>query len=174
MQENKGRCPGCDKKKAMKPVTRFNGRDWLGSLCKHCGHFVPEVQTKRYDLKCADCEEPIAGTKSLPYRYHESDQVWQRRHAEELGAFYCVDCHKKRRDADEPFEDNTYVRHPIGCDICGKAIMWLDVDEDTEPGKQSSILARSRGSCTGECSARAEEIAANKKALDDAAKVAAG
>ncbi len=230
MQENKGRCPACNKKFSMQTVSKFNGRDWTGALCKRCGHFVPDVMTKRYDLSCWTCKKQIPGTKSLPYYHHEMerdavqeirdrlaaakgklaalekapkgkatdaasrdlkaaiDQIealkippsWQERHEAELQGFFCLDCHKKRRESGSEFEDETFVRHQLNCMVCDTAPNWVDIPEDKTPEEQAAILFGHRWTCTGDCTAkkdaaeaRQRELDTNQKAIEDAAKAVA-
>jgi len=68
------RCPSCNKKNAMRAVTSYNGRDWTGGVCRYCGHFVPDVQSKHYDISCVVCTKRI-GIVSCDYRHHELDNT---------------------------------------------------------------------------------------------------
>jgi len=159
MQENNSRCPECGKKNSMVKADRFNDKEWSGALCKRCEHFVPDVQTKRYDLSCADCAEPMPGTKSLPYQYHHKG--WEQQHQEILKCFYCVDCHASRRAKGNEFSEDTFVRHQVDCSSCGNVLLWVDIDEDKSAEHQQVILERHQGTCSDECTAKAN----NKRLL---------
>lgn len=74
MKIQSGDCPACKRGKTLKPVSRFLGRDWPGSLCLGCGHFTPDVRSASYDLSCPDCKKPI-GTLSQNYHYSEPDET---------------------------------------------------------------------------------------------------
>lgn len=73
MRPYKGECPACGKKKAMKAVKEFNGREWAGSLCRFCAYFLPDIQSQYYDLACASCGTAM-GVKSLDYEHHEPNE----------------------------------------------------------------------------------------------------
>jgi hypothetical protein len=61
----------------MKPVKEFDGREWPGSLCKFCSHFVPDLQSKHYDIACASCGSAM-GILALDHAHHElSDEETQ-------------------------------------------------------------------------------------------------
>jgi hypothetical protein len=78
MKINDARCPVCMKKWAMKPVEKFSGRDWPGSLCKNCGHFVPDVRSASYSLSCAGCKASI-GRADFDYHYSDLDEATVRK-----------------------------------------------------------------------------------------------
>lgn len=119
MQNNSGQCPSCKKTKAMKAVTQFGGRDWPGSMCRFCAFFVPDIQSKYYDLSCADCDEKLPFTKALDYHFSER--------TEEENAQAIADEEARAKAA----KDELYAMAKLA-------------DDETDPAKKLELSAKLR------------------------------
>jgi hypothetical protein len=66
-------CPNCLRKKAMRPGKDLTGRNWPGSLCRFCTHFIPDVVSDHYGISCEDCGKPSGG-RSFDRFWHDLDE----------------------------------------------------------------------------------------------------
>jgi hypothetical protein len=73
MQINVGRCPSCEKPKAMRPVANFREKNWTGAQCRLCGFFVPDVVSEQYDMTCDGCGKSI-GRRAFDRHFFDLDE----------------------------------------------------------------------------------------------------
>jgi hypothetical protein len=57
----------------MRPGKDLTGRNWPGSLCRFCTHFVPDVLSETYTISCRDCGGTI-GSRAFDRHWSDLDE----------------------------------------------------------------------------------------------------
>ncbi len=171
-------CVKCGKRGGLTKATEFAGQKLPGSLCKKCGSFIADKQSVTFDVSCDGCKKSMhyasieAEVSIMETVTDDKGKKSQRKLVIHQGAprkkYMCPPCSEKRVAKGEHDIDEVLTRYPIYCaGGCGN----LQGYEDAFEGE--TIKNPTMGFCMA-CTPREQELQANDKALDDAAKSVAG
>lgn len=158
-------CHKCGKRGGLAKMAGFGKEKVPGSLCKKCGQFIADKQSRTRDVSCDGCHKALGSASNLVDVFVDGKLAHK---GEEQKKFMCPPCSGKRVQAGTHDVDEVLTRYESKCmGGCGKIQGLIDAPEGTER------VDLNVGYCEP-CTPKAREVESNEKAIDELVKNVSG